>query len=82
MVSQFPLKAAQPPPQFSAHVYCGQTVGWLKTSLGRDVDVIVLDGSQFPSAKKAQQLPPLFSVHIYCGHGRELTAELYGRPME
>jgi len=23
-----PKKGAQPPPQFSAHVYCGQTAGW------------------------------------------------------
>jgi len=35
-------------PQFSAHVYCGQTAGWIKTPLGMDVDLglghIVLDG--------------------------------------
>ena len=24
-------------PQFSAHVYCGQMTGWIKTPLGRDV---------------------------------------------
>jgi len=28
------LKGAQPPPQFSAHVYCGQTAGWIKMPLG------------------------------------------------
>jgi len=27
-----------PPPQFSAHVYCGQTAGWIKMALGVDVD--------------------------------------------
>jgi len=25
-------------PQFSAHVYCGQTAGWIKMPLGGDVD--------------------------------------------
>ena len=41
-----PKKGAQP--QFSAHVYCGQTAGWIKMPLGREVgislSVIVLDG--------------------------------------
>ena len=35
-------------PQFSAHVYCGQTAGWIKMTLGMEVGVgaghIVLDG--------------------------------------
>ena len=35
-------------PQFSAHVYCAQTAGWIKTPLGTEVDLgrghIVLDG--------------------------------------
>jgi len=34
--------------QFLAHVYCGQTAGWMKTPLGTEVDLgaghIVLDG--------------------------------------
>ena len=31
-------KGAQPPgPQFSAHVYCGQTAGWIKMPLGTEV---------------------------------------------
>jgi len=34
--------------QFLAHVYCGQTAGWMKTPLGMEVDLgpghIVLDG--------------------------------------
>jgi len=25
-------------PQFSAHVYCGQKAGWMKTLLGTEVD--------------------------------------------
>ena len=43
-----PQKRTEPPPQFSAHFYCGQTVGWIKTPLGTEVglgpDDIVLDG--------------------------------------
>ena len=35
-----PKKEAEPgggAPQFSAHVYCGQTVGWIKMKLGMQV---------------------------------------------
>ena len=27
------------PTQFSAHAYCGQTTGWMKTPLGTEVDI-------------------------------------------
>ena len=40
------------PTQFLAHVYCGQTVGWIKMSLGTEVnlgpDDVVLDGEAVP----------------------------------
>jgi len=46
---------AEPPPQFSAHVYCGQTVGWIKMALGMEVSLgpvdVVLWGHSSPSAK-------------------------------
>jgi len=39
-------------PQFSVHVYCGQTAGWMTTLLGMEVDLgpghIVLDGVPAP----------------------------------
>jgi len=58
-------------PQFSAHVYCGQTAGWMKTSLGTEVDLgsghIVLDG--IPALRRRGTAAPLFSAHVYCGHG-------------
>ena len=45
-----------------AHVYCGQTTGWIKTPLGAEVDLgpghIVLDG--VPAPTKGAQRPPLF----------------------
>jgi len=41
-------KGTATPTQFLAHVYCGQTAGWMKTPLGTKVDLgpghIVLDG--------------------------------------
>jgi len=46
-----PPKGAAADPQFLAHVYCGQTAGWIKTPLGTEVDLgpghFVLDG--FPA---------------------------------
>jgi len=32
-----PKKGAEPHPQFSALVHCGQTPGWIKTELGTEV---------------------------------------------
>jgi len=44
-----------PAPQFSAHVHCGQTAGWIKTALGTEVGLglghIVLDGNPSPLPK-------------------------------
>ena len=50
------------PPQFSAHVCCGQTAGWIKMSLGTDVGLgpgdIVLDGDPAPHNKKMGHSSP------------------------
>ena len=50
-------------PQFSAHVCCGQTAGWIKIPLDTEEDLdpdhIVLRGPSSPRPKGAQQ-PPLF----------------------
>ena len=58
-------------PQFSAHVYCAQTVGWIKMPLGRKVCLdpsdIVLDGNPAsPPRKKWTQRRPKFSAHVNC----------------
>ena len=69
-----------PPPQkgeqslqFSAHVYGGQTAGWIKMPLGREEGLnpsnIVLNGNQAHPCKRGTAAP-LFSAHVYCGHGR------------
>ena len=51
-----PKKGAKPPPQFSAHFYCGQTAGCIKRPLGMEVDLspgdFVLDGDPAALPKK------------------------------
>ena len=47
-----PLTQRGTVPQFSVHVYCGQTAGWIKMPLGMEVNLgpgdIVLDGVPAP----------------------------------
>jgi len=47
-------------PQFSAHVCCGQTAGWIKMPLGTEVGLgpghIVLDGDRAPPPQKGCHL--------------------------
>jgi len=50
-------------PQFLAHVYCGQTAGWIKMPLGTEIDLhpggFVLDGDPAHLPKKGRS-PPIF----------------------
>jgi len=59
-----------PPPQFSAHVYCGQTAEWMNMALGMEVGLgpghIVLDWNLAPLPKKGGGRVPHFSAHFYC----------------
>jgi len=62
-------KGAEPPPQFSAHVYCGQTAGWIKIVLGTEVglipgDLVVLDGDPAPSQKGVRTPSPIFGQFL------------------
>ena len=62
-------KGAQPP-QFSAHIHCGQMAAQIKIPLGMEVGLsagrhCVRWGPSSPSPKGAQ--PPQFSAHICCG---------------
>ena len=67
----FPKRRQSPgrSPQFSAHVYCGQTASWIKMALGMEVGLgpvhIVLDGETAPLPKKGRD--PQFSANLYCG---------------
>jgi len=50
------------PTQFLAHVYCGQTAGWMKTPLGTEMDLgpghVILDG--FPAIRERGTSAPSF----------------------
>jgi len=63
-------------PQFSVHVCCGQTAGWIKMPLGTEVGLglgdIVLDGDQAPP--KREHISPFFSGHVYCGKRSPISA--------
>jgi len=56
-------------PQFSAHVYCGQTAAWIKMPPGLEVGLgpgdIVLDGDPVLFPKRGHS--PQFSAHVCCG---------------
>jgi len=58
-----PQKGSEPPPKFSAHVYCGQTAGWMEMPLGTKVDLhpgnTVLDGVPAPR-ERGHSSPPSF----------------------
>ena len=61
--SPLPQKGAEPPPQFSAHFYCGQTAGCIKMPLDMDVGLspgdFVLDGDPVrPPQKGGGSRPP------------------------
>jgi len=65
----YPRKRLHPvQTQFLAHVYCGQTAGWIKMPLGTAVKLdpgnVVLDGVAAPPKRGTA---PQFSVHVYCG---------------
>jgi len=63
MGTQLPLPMGHSP-QFSAHVSCGQTVGWIKMPHGMEVDLgpghIVLDGDPASPQRGTAALPLLF----------------------
>jgi len=59
-----PLHKGGRPPKVSAHVYCGETAGWIKIVLGTDVDLspgdFLLVGNPAPSSKRGQSRLPNF----------------------
>ena len=61
-------------PQFSAHVCCGQTAGWIKMQLSTEVGLgpgdIVLDGDLAPPPRNGAQQPPLFGPYLLWPNGR------------
>jgi len=65
-----PLAKGAQHPQFSAHIRCGQTSGWITMPLGMEVGFdpadFVLDGDPAPASKKGAQQPPI-SAYVYYG---------------
>jgi len=62
-----PPKRAQPPPQFSGHVRCGETAEWIKMPLGMEVglgllDDFILDGDPAPTKKRAPNFRSMSTV--------------------
>ena len=70
MGTQLPSPKGGGAPQFLACVYCGQTGGWIKMPLGRQVGLsqsdIVLAGDPASPSPKRKQNPPIFG-RVYCG---------------
>jgi len=62
MGTQLPLPKKGQRPPILAHVYCGQTAGWIKTPLSTEVDLspghFVLDG--FPAIGERGTAAPSF----------------------
>ena len=84
--TQLPLtkNGAEPPPQFSAHVYCGQIAGWIKMALGVEVCLrrghIVLDGDPAPLPTKKGKSPSIFGPFLLWPKGwMHQNATWYGR---
>jgi len=67
--TQLPFPKRGQSPQFSAHVYCGQTAAWIKMPLGMEVRLgpghIVLDKHPVPPPQKGGT--PQFSADVCCG---------------
>jgi len=67
-----PKKGAEPPPEFSAHFYCGQTAGCIKMPLGMEVGLspgdFLLDGDPSPLPKKGAE-PPIFGPCLLRSNG-------------
>ena len=70
--------------QFLAHVYGGQTAGWMKLVLGMEVGLspgqFVLDGDPVPFPEKGAETPsPIFSPFLLWPNGcMHQNATLYG----
>ena len=82
---QPPPKRRTAVPQFSAHVYCGQTAGWIKMPVGMELCLgpgnIVLDRDHLPPKRGTQQ-PPLLGPFLLWPNGwmDQDTTRYGGRP--
>ena len=81
VATPLPKRGRSPSHQFSAHIYCGQTAGWIKMPLGVEVGLspghFVLDGDPAPCSKKGQT-PNFRPISIVA---KRLDASRYFLPM-
>ena len=71
MGTQLPSPKRGHSPQFSAHVYCAQTAGWIKMPLGMETRPrpdCARWGPSSPATKKGAQ-PPIFDPCLLCPNG-------------
>ena len=64
-----PLPKKGADPQFSPHLYCGQTAGCIKVPLGMEVGLSLGNCVRWgpsPLSQKGRS-PTQFSAHVYCG---------------
>ena len=70
-----PLPKKGRSPQFSAHVYCGQTAGWIKIPLGTEIGlgpndiVLYVDPAPLHPTKKGHSSPIIFSPCLFWPNG-------------
>jgi len=74
MGTPLPLQKGGGAPKFSAHVYCGQTTGWMKLVLGMELGLspgdFVLDGDlALPPNKGAEPPSPIFGPFLLWPNG-------------
>jgi len=75
------LKGGHSSPQFSEHVCCGQTAGWIKMPRGREVDLgpgdIVLDEKTAPPPKGGTA-PPILAYVLWPNGWMDQDTTWYG----
>ena len=68
-----PLPKRGQSPKCSAHVYCGQTAGWIKMALAMEVSLspgdFVLDGDSSPPQKGGGAPSPIFGPFLLWPNG-------------
>jgi len=68
------VRGTAAPPNFVAHLCCGQTAGWIKMPLGMAVNLgpgrIVLDGDPAPHPERGTAASPLFGPCPLWPNGR------------
>jgi len=80
-----PPKRGTAAPHFLAHVYCGQTAGWIKVPLGVQVGLspchIVLDGDPALPWKGSQQPPnTIRGLRVHAAQSVSRVSNTRGKP--